>query len=201
MRRIALLALIVPFVAAGAQRAPYVSRSPVTLNVDRSALEDSLLSIQSSTERTRALRQVGQTTDRATLLTVIRVARTIPNSTEKAHLLADLSPRYLARGDRTLSDQFFRVARTVPSSEELRDLMISVVPFALKSDDIANSILDVARLVPSSEDRADVLIALITSGAALSNNVRENFAEVLQELPAERDRQRVARAGIEAIKG
>ena len=123
----------------------------------------------------------------------MRVARTIPNTTHKSRLLCDLAPRYLSHDDHALSTAFFRVVRTVPSSEELRDLLIDIVPFAAKSDDLANDIIELARIVPSSPGRAEVLSALVASGAVRSNDVRENFADALREIPSEQDRQRVIR--------
>ena len=180
MKRIAALLFIVPLATSQAQLS--------------SAMEDSLSSIPSSRQRTSALRTYGQTSDRETLLAVMRVARTIPNSTDKSRLLETLAPRYLGNADLTLSKAYFRVARTVPSSEELRDLLIAVVPFALKSDDIATAIIETARIVPSSPDRSEVLTALVESDAVRSNDVRELFVEATQDLPGEKDRRRVMRA-------
>ena len=195
MRRLATLLLLAPLTVAGAQR----TASTYSM-VEPSALEDSLLSIPSSSQRARAIRNYAQTDDRATLLSAMRIARTIPSSEDKSRLLGTLAPRYLGSGDRALYTSFFRVARTVPSSEELRDLLIDVVPFAAKFDDLAMAILDLARVVPSSPDRSDVLTALVEGGAVRSNDVRESFADVLQTIPAEQDRQRVARAAIKVVK-
>ena len=196
MNRIAVLALIAPLAICGAQQAPVRTiggREYDAVQLQRSALEDSLIGIPSSSQRARALRTYGQTNDRGTLLSVMRVARTIPNTTDKSRLLGDLAPRYLSRDDHALSTAFFRVARTVPSSEELRDLLIDIVPFAAKSDDLANDIIELARIVPSSPGRAEVLSALVASGAVRSTDVRENFADALREIPSEQDRQRVIR--------
>lgn len=195
MRRLATLIFLAPLTIAGAQ-----GTASTYSMVEPSALEDSLLSIPSSSQRARAVRSYAQTDDRATLLSAMRIARTIPNSEDKSRLLEMLAPRYLGSGDRTLYTSFFRVARTVPSSEELRDLLIDVVPFAAKSDELAIAILDMARMVPSSPDRSDVLTALVESGAVRSNDVRESFADVLQTIPAEQDRQRVARAAMKVVK-
>lgn len=195
MRRLATLLCLAPLTIAGAQR----TASTYSM-VEPSALEDSLLSIPSSSQRARAVRSFAQTDDRATLLSAMRVARTIPSSEDKSRLLEVLAPRYLGSGDKTLYTSFFRVARTVPSSEELRDLLIDVVPFAAKSDELAMAILDLARVVPSSPDRSDVLTALVEGGAVRSNDVRESFADVLQTIPGEQDRQRVARAAMKVVK-
>ena len=195
MRRLATLLCLAPLTIAGAQR----TASTYSM-VEPSALEDSLLSIPSSSQRARAVRSFAQTDDRATLLSAMRVARTIPSSEDKSRLLEVLAPRYLGSGDKTLYTSFFRVARTVPSSEELRDLLIDVVPFAAKSDELAMAILDLARGVPSSPDRSDVLTALVEGGAVRSNDVRESFADVLQTIPGEQDRQRVARAAMKVVK-
>ena len=195
MRHIATLLFLAPLTIAGAQR----TASTYSM-VEPSALEDSLLSIPSSSQRARAVRSYAQTDDRATLLSAMRIARTIPSSEDKSRLLETLAPRYLGSGDRALYTSFFRVARTVPSSEELRDLLIDVVPFAAKSDELAIAVLDLARVVPSSPDRSDVLTALVEGGAVRSNDVRESFADVLQTIPAEQDRQRVARAAMKVVK-
>ena len=196
MRRIAALLFLAPLSIARAQ----ASASAYSV-VEPSALEDSLLSIPSSSQRARAVRSYAQTDDRATLLSAMRVARTIPSSEDKSRLLEMLAPRYLGSGDRALYTSFFRVARTVPSSEELRDLLIEVVPFAAKSDELAMAILDLARTVPSSPDRSDVLTALVESGAVRSTDVRESFADVLLTIPSQQDRQRVARAAMKVVKG
>ena len=195
MRRLATLLFIAPLTIAGAQG----TASTYSI-IEPSALEDSILSIPSSSARARAVRSYAQTDDRATLLAAMRIARTIPNSEDKSRLLESLAPRYLGGGDRTLYTAFFRVARTVPSSEELRDLLIDVVPFAAKSDELALDILDLARVVPSSPDRSDVLTALVASGAVRSNDVRESFADVLLTVPGEQDRQRVARAAMKVVQ-
>ncbi len=158
---------------------------------DPLTLEDSLVDIQSSREKALTLRRHAQTSDRVTLAMVMRVARTIPNSTDKALLLESIAPRYLGASDSALAAAFFRTARTVPSSEELRDLLIAAVPFANGSDAVVHSIIDAARLVPSSGDRADVLASLVTSNAVKSESARENFVHATQELPGERDRRRV----------
>ena len=198
MRTLALIAVLVPFTFAQAQQRSADNREYMTL--DRSALEDSLMSIPSSMQRASATRRAAQTDDRATLLMVMRVARTIPSSEDRSRLLEAVAPRYLSRGERPLVDAFFRTARTVPSSEELRDLMIDVVPYAAKSDDIANAIIEVARIVPSSPDRSDVLTALVQSGAIRTSEARENFADALRDVPSEQDRQRVARAAAKSLR-
>jgi len=195
MRRLATLLFIAPFTIAGAQGTAVSFAS-----ADYTVVEDSLLSIPSSIQRARAIRAYAQTTDRATLLSAMRLARTVPSSTDKSRLLEALAPRYLGSGDKSLYTAFFRVARTVPSSEELRDLLIDAVPFAAKSDEVAMAVLDVARMVPSSPDRSEVLTALVEGGAVRSNDVRESFADVLQSIPAEQDRQRVARAAMKSVK-
>ena len=195
MRRLATLLLLAPLTIAGAQ-----GTASTYSMVEPSALEDSLLGIPSSSQRARAVRSYAQTDDRATLLSAMRIARTIPSSQDKFRLLETLAPRYLGSGDRTLHTAFFRVARTVPSSEELRDLLIDVVPFAAKSDELALAILELSRIVPSSPDRSDVLTALVESGAVRSNDVQESFADVLQTIPGEQDRQRVARAAMKVVK-
>ena len=198
MRTIALLALLVPAAMAHAQRRDADDREYMSL--DRSALEDSLMRIPSSMQRAIATRRAAQTDDRGTLLMVIRVAGTVPSSEDRSRLLEAIAPRYLARGERPLVDAFFRTARTVPSSEELRDLMIDVVPFAAKSDDIANAIIEVARIVPSSPDRSEVLTALVQSGAIRTSETRENFADAMRTIPGEQDRERVARAASKSIR-
>lgn len=196
MRRLATLLLLAPLTMAGAQK----SFATYHTTIDRPSVEDSLMSIPTSSLRARAIRTYAQTDDRATLLSAMRVARTLPNSTDKARLLEALAPRYLNSTDRTVYTAYFRVAHTVPSSEELRDLLINVVPYAAKSDDIAIAILDAARFVPSSPDRSEVLSTLIESGAIRTNEARANFVDALQSIPAEQDRQRVARIAIKSVQ-
>ena len=179
MKHIAALLLIAPLAVSHAQMSP--------------TLEDSLASIPNSAQRTAALRSYARTSDPETLLAIMRVARTIPNSTDKSRLLETLAPRYLG-GDSTLTRAYFRVVRTVPSSEELSDLLISIVPYAAKSDQIANAIIETSRVVPSSPQRSDVLTALVESGAVRSNAVRENFVDATQDIPGENDRRKVMRA-------
>jgi hypothetical protein len=185
MKRLLALLLVVPLATSEGQQSNRFQASP---------LEDSIASIQSSGARAVALRSAAQTSDRDTLLMVMRVARNVPSSTDKSRLLTTLAPRYLGTGDRVLTAAFFRVARSVPSSEELRDLLVATVPYAAKSEDVASAIIEVARLMPSSPDRSEVLTTLVESGALKSEDVRTAFVEATMEIPGVSDRQRAIRA-------
>ena len=88
VKDIAALLLIAPLAISHAQMSP--------------TREDSLASIPNSGQRAAALRSFARTSDPEALLAIMRVARTIPNSTDKSRLLETLAPRYLG-GDSTLS--------------------------------------------------------------------------------------------------
>ena len=198
MHRSLFVLLVAPVVACSAQHSSAVpatrSAPPVAMaSSGPLSLEDSLLAIPSSRDRMRALLQLGATSDRAMLAMVLRVARSIPNTTDKSRLLTTLAPRYLSDSSVTLVASFFRVARTIQSSEEKRDFLIDVTPYAAKSAGIANAVIENAREVPSSPDRADVLAALAEAGAIRRDDVKENFTDALQEIPGKRDRERVER--------
>lgn len=187
------LLLAAPLAPAAAQRStPVVQANARDARVYR-ALEDSLLSIRSSSARATALRRVALAGDRADLLTVMRVARTVPSSTDRARLLGAIASRYLDGSDETLATAYLRTARTIPSSEELRDLVIDILPLVASSETRVLNVLETVGAMPSSRDRALVLTAIVQAGAVRSDAVRLRFAEAVRALPSERDRRQVAR--------
>ena len=88
-----------------------------------SALESSIAKVASSTDRTAVLEAFGQTDDRDQLLAVMRVAATIPASTDKANLLSALAPRYLGRNDAALREAFFKTLVTIPASTDRANVL------------------------------------------------------------------------------
>ena len=162
----------------------------------RAAVLDSAIgAVASSGDRTAVLMAFGQTDDRAQLVTVMRVAETIPSSGDKSRLLTELAPRYLGRNDAALRQVFFATAATVPSSGDLAQVLTVAVPFAARSNEIALATIETAGQVASSSDRARVLVALADARAVRTPAVRDAYLRVTREIPSSSD----ARRALEAI--
>ena len=162
----------------------------------RGAVLDSAIgAVASSGDRTAVLLAFGQTDDRAQLVTVMRVAETIPSSGDKSRLLTELAPRYLARNDDALRQVFFATAATVPSSGDLARVLAVAVPFAAKSNEIALATIETAGRIASSGDRTRVLVALADARAVRTQAVRDAYLRVTREIPSSSD----ARRALEAI--
>jgi hypothetical protein len=159
-----------------------------------SALEDAITHMASSGDKTAVLEVYGETTDRGMLMSVMRMARTIQSSGDKARLLRRLAPRYLTGTDRDLQDAFYQVAQTIPSSGDLSNVLMISIPFAAKSPGQTMSLLDAARSIASSGDRSNVLVALVRSGAVQGKEVRDRFFDVAESVPSSGDRSRVLTA-------
>ncbi len=159
-----------------------------------SALEDAVSHIASSGDKTAVLELYGQTDDRDMLLSVMRMARTIPSSGDKSGLLELLSPRYLRDADRDLSNAFFQAAVTVQSSGDLRNVLHAAIPYVAKSPEETLLLIDAARTIASSGDRSEVLISLVRNGAIKSPRVREAFLDAAATVPSSGDRSRVLEA-------
>src|SRR5204862_5951972 len=108
-----------------------------TGGVAPSTLETAIGAVASSTDRTAVLESFGQTDDRDQLLAVMRVAATIPSSADKANLMSALAPKYLGRNDAALRDAWFKTVVTIPASSHLASVLDDVIPFAIKSTDVA----------------------------------------------------------------
>jgi hypothetical protein len=158
-----------------------------TGEVAGSALESSIAKVASSTDRAAVLEAFGQTDDRDQLLAVMRVAATVPSSTDKANLVSALAPRYLGRNDAALRDAFFRTLLTIPSSTDKANVLEEAIPFAVKSNEVALAIIVADTTVPSSTDRANVLIALAERGAIRTPALRDAYLRAVQGIPSSTD--------------
>ena len=158
-----------------------------TGGVATSALETAVGAVASSTDRTAVLSAFGQTDDRDQLLVVMRLAETIPSSTDKANLVSELAPRYLGRNDAALRDAFFKTVVTIPSSTDLASVLDDVIPFAVKSADVALAVIAAERKIPSSTDRANVLIALAERGAIRTPALHDAYLHAAGEIPSSTD--------------
>ena len=152
-----------------------------------SALEAAFGAVASSGDRTAVLELYGQSNDREMLLSVMRVAETIPSSGDKAGLLSTLAPRYFAKDDAALRAAFFRVAATIPSSGDLAGVLDDVVKYAAKSSDVALGVLTASAHIASSADRSNVLIALADAGAIRTPALRDAYLRVAQDIPSSSD--------------
>jgi beta-lactamase regulating signal transducer with metallopeptidase domain len=152
-----------------------------------SALETSIAKVASSTDRAAVLEAFGQTDDRDQLLAVMRVAATVPSSTDKANLVSALLPRYLGRNDAALRDAFFRTLLTIPSSTDKANVLEEAIPFAVKSNEVALAIIAADTTVPSSTDRSNVLIALAGRGAIRTPAARDAYLHAVQGIPSSTD--------------
>ena len=159
-----------------------------------SALEEAIAHMSSSGDKAAVLELYGQTTDRDMLLSVMRVARSIPSSGDKSGLLEQLARRYLGADDRELSTAFFQTALTVQSSGDLSTVLTTAIPFAAKSADKTLLLIDAVRSIASSGDRAEVLISLVASGAVKGMKVRDAFFDAAVAVPSSGDRSRVLEA-------
>jgi hypothetical protein len=133
------------------------------------------------------LEAFGQTDDRDQLLAVMRVAATIPSSTDKANFMSALAPRYLGRNDAALRDAFFKTVVTIPSSTDLSNVLDDAIPFAVKFNEVALAVIVADTTVASSTDRSNVLIALAERGAIRTPALRDAYLRALQGIPSSTD--------------
>jgi beta-lactamase regulating signal transducer with metallopeptidase domain len=165
-----------------------------TGGVAGSSLETAIGAVASSSDRTAVLEAFGQTDDRGQLLAVMRVAATIPASTDKANLLSALAPRYLGRNDAALREAFFKTLVTIPASTDRANVLVVAIPFAVKSDDVALAIIAADTTVPASTDRANVLITLAERGAIRTPALRDAYLRAAQQIPSSTDMRNVLEA-------
>jgi beta-lactamase regulating signal transducer with metallopeptidase domain len=159
-----------------------------------SSIEQAALAVASSGDRTAVLRAFGQTTDRDLLLSVMRVAETIPSSGDKASLLKTLAPSYLDGNDDALRDAFFKTLATVPSSGDMRSVLTgAAMGYAAANEKVAYAIATAALDVPSSGDRTSVLLGLADVRALKSARVRDAYLKATEGL-ASGDAARALRA-------
>ena len=109
-------------------------RRPVGIR-SASALEQAIVGLTSSSDKTARLKEYGQTDDRDMLLVVMRVARTVPSSSDKTSLLRSLAPRYLDVNDKELATAFYGTLMTIPSSAEVSSLLRMAVPYTQRHED------------------------------------------------------------------
>jgi beta-lactamase regulating signal transducer with metallopeptidase domain len=159
--------------------APGVRGGPRTV----SALEAAVMGVPSSGDRTAVLQTFGQTTDRDMLLSVMKMAETIPSSGDKANLLIVLAPHYFPDKDPALRAAFFRTLATIPSSGDMRNVLSgSVMGYAAGSEDVARAVIRASLDIPSSGDRANVLLDLVNIGATRTAPLRDALLKATQGL-------------------
>jgi beta-lactamase regulating signal transducer with metallopeptidase domain len=159
--------------------APGVRGGPRTV----SALEAAVMAVPSSGDRTAVLQTYGQTNDRDVLLSVMKMAETIPSSGDKANLLVVLAPHYFQSKDPELRVAFFRTLATVPSSGDMRNVLSgSVMGFAAGSEDVTRAVIRASLDMPSSGDRAAVLLNLVNVGAVRTTALRDALLKATQGL-------------------
>jgi hypothetical protein len=159
--------------------APGVRGGPRTV----SALEAAVMAVPSSGDRTAVLQTYGQTNDRDVLLSVMKMAETIPSSGDKANLLIVLAPHYFQSKDPALREAFFRTLATVPSSGDMRNVLTgSVMGFAAGSEEVTRAVIRASLDIPSSGDRAVVLLNLVDVGAARTTALRDAVLKATQGL-------------------
>jgi beta-lactamase regulating signal transducer with metallopeptidase domain len=159
--------------------APGVRGGPRTV----SALESAVMAVPSSGDRTAVLQTFGQTKDRDMLLSVMKMAETIPSSGDKANLLVVLAPHYFQDKDSALRAAFFRTLATIPSSGDMRNVLSgSVMGYAAGSEEVARAVIRASLDIPSSGDRAAVLLNLVDIGAVRTTPVRDALMKATQGL-------------------
>lgn len=159
-----------------------------------SALEEGIAGLASSGDKTSVLMEFGQTNDRDMLLSVMRVARTIPSSGDKTRLLKSLAPRYLDTNDKDLVAAFYGAALTIPSSGDLRAVLETAIPYTQRSEQQVLNVIAASRSIPSSGDLSEVLIKLVRTGSVRSKDARDAFFAAAATVPSEGDRNRVLTA-------
>jgi hypothetical protein len=148
-----------------------------------SALEAAVMAVPSSGDRKAVLQTFGQTNDRDMLLSVMKMAETIPSSGDKANLLVVLAPHYFQDKDPALRTAFFRTLATIPSSGDMRNVLSgSVMGYAAGSEDVARAVIRASLDIPSSGDRAAVLLDLVNIGAIRSAPLRDALMKATQGL-------------------
>jgi beta-lactamase regulating signal transducer with metallopeptidase domain len=171
--------------SSGDLRSVLTQAGPGARNSSRtsSAFEEAVNAVSSSGDKRSVLQVYGQSTDRDMLLSVMRLAETVPGSGDRSSLLAALAPNYLGRNDDALREAYFRVAATIPSSGDMRRVLNGAVNgFAGSNEKVAYDVATAAANVPSSGDRAAVLSALANVGALRSTRVREAYLRAAQGL-------------------
>ncbi len=159
--------------------APGVRGGPRTV----SALEAAVMAVPSSGDRTAVLQTFGQTNDRDMLLSVMKMAETIPSSGDKANLLVVLAPHYFQDKDPALRAAFFRTLATIPSSGDMRNVLAgSVMGYAAGSEDVARAVIRASLDIPASGDRAAVLLDLVNIGAIRTTALRDALMKATQGL-------------------
>lgn len=144
-----------------------------------------------SGDKTTVLQSFGQTDDRDMLLSVMRSSESIASSGDRARLHQVLAARYLASDDKDLHGSYFDHAIQIPSSGDLRNTLIIATPYATKSTDIAQRIIEASRSVATSGDRSAVLIRVVSAGVVTTKELRDAFFNAVAEIPSEGDRSRV----------
>jgi hypothetical protein len=158
------------------------------------AFEEAVGAVASSGDKRAVLQVYGQSTDRAMLLSVMRMAETVASSGDRSSLLTVLAPNYLSRNDDALREAFFTTLATVPSSGDMRNVLTgSVLGYAAGNEKVAYDVATGAANVPSSGDRAGVLLSLASVGALRSTRVRDAYLRAAQGL-ASGDAVRVLQA-------
>jgi hypothetical protein len=173
--------------SSGDLRAVLIAAAPLVRDQARSAsaLELAAAAVPSSGDRTAVLTEYGDTRDHAMLMSVMKMASTIPSSGDKSRLLSMLVSRYLDGGDAELRDAFFHTLVTVPSSGDMRRVLTqAALGYAGSSQQVALAVIAASNSVASSGDRAAVLLSVANSGALRDAKVRDRLLEAAQGLAA-----------------
>jgi beta-lactamase regulating signal transducer with metallopeptidase domain len=157
-------------------------------------LSAAIAAIPSSSDRTSVLRTYGGTDNKDVLLAVMRVAKTIPSSSDLSELLEELAPRYLNGTDAELRAAFFDAAGVIPSSTDLRAVLEVAIAYVSRSEAHARAVLESARRITSSSDKADVLVHFADAGGIRTPALRDQFMSVTSEMTSSTDMRRVLEA-------
>jgi hypothetical protein len=170
--------------SSGDLRSVLTQAGPGVRNNSRtsSAFEEAVNAVSSSGDKRSVLEVYGQSTDRNMLLSVMRMAETVPSSGDRTYLLTTLAANYLGRNDDALRDAYFRAAAGIPSSGDLRRVLNGATDAFGTNEKVAYEVAVAASHVPSSGDRAAVLTALANVGALRSTRVRDAYMQAAQGL-------------------
>jgi hypothetical protein len=181
--------------SSGDLRSVLTKAAPAVRNSGRAsgAVEEAIAAIASSGDRRSVLQAYGQSTDRDMLLSVMKLAQTLPSSGDKASLLRSLAKTYLERDDTALREAYFRTVATVPSSGDMRSVLGTAAGVAPSNEKLMLAVATGASNVASSGDRASLLLAIAETGALRWPSVREAYLRATDNMSSG-DASRVLRA-------
>jgi beta-lactamase regulating signal transducer with metallopeptidase domain len=149
-----------------------IPKSSLRNSQTRQAVAGALTQIKSSGDRTNTLQALAPNADPEMLVVLARAAETLPSSGDKANFLMTTASEYLTPRKAALRNAFFKTTSTVQSSGDMANVLISAIPYAHSSPQVALEVIETSKNLASSGDAANVLLSLISQRAVLPGNTR-----------------------------